>query len=298
MFSQDDRRDPNKLLGFPLTKFKTLAENIDGVQPGFYLLGAESNVGKTAFLTNLTMDVIETNRDVNVIYFSLDDSINYTVYRFISILSGLGINEIRKPKGLPSSDKELLDKKREIFLKMIGNRRLILKDIEKVQHIKQLEAEIKNIADKSNLVVFVDGLYNLEVGERFKSIREENIERARKVKYLVDAFRIPIFATGELRKKTQEQSKDKAPTMHDIMESSKYAYNANIVWMLYGKSDELKSSIPELTLEYAKNKLSAYKGEQKLFFTRSIGKMEESTSLMNAIKNLGNGAVKTDEELD
>ena len=63
MFEQDDLRDPNKLLGFPLTKFKKLAENIDGVQPGFYLLGAESNVGKTAFMTNLTMDVLDTNLD-------------------------------------------------------------------------------------------------------------------------------------------------------------------------------------------------------------------------------------------
>ena len=85
--------------------------------------------------------------------------------------------------------------------------------------------------------------------------------------------------------------------MHDIMESSKYAYNANIVWMLYGKSDDLKSSKPELTLEYAKNKLSAYKGEQKLIFERAKGQMKES-AIMDVLNNLGNGAVNTDEELE
>jgi len=40
-FKIDDTRDPNKLLRFPLTKFNTLANNIDGIQPGFCFLGAE-----------------------------------------------------------------------------------------------------------------------------------------------------------------------------------------------------------------------------------------------------------------
>ena len=57
-FQFDDKRDPNKLLGLSLTKFKTLANNIDGIQSGFYFLGAESNVGKTALLTNLALDVL------------------------------------------------------------------------------------------------------------------------------------------------------------------------------------------------------------------------------------------------
>jgi hypothetical protein len=68
-FKVDDTRDPNKPLGFPLDKFKTLANNVDGLQPGFYFLGAESNVGKTALLTNLTLDALDTNPDVAVMYF-------------------------------------------------------------------------------------------------------------------------------------------------------------------------------------------------------------------------------------
>ena len=46
------------LLGYRLTKFKELCHNIDGLQPGFYFLGAETNVGKTAFTTNLLIDVL------------------------------------------------------------------------------------------------------------------------------------------------------------------------------------------------------------------------------------------------
>ena len=43
-----------------MKKFKQLAEHISGVQPGFYLLGAETNVGKTAVLSNLCLDILET----------------------------------------------------------------------------------------------------------------------------------------------------------------------------------------------------------------------------------------------
>jgi DNA primase len=39
IFKKDDTRDPNKLLGYPLTKFKSISKKINGIQPGFYLQG-------------------------------------------------------------------------------------------------------------------------------------------------------------------------------------------------------------------------------------------------------------------
>ncbi len=283
-FALDDTRDPNKLLGLPLTKFKELAKNIDGLQVGFYLLGAESNVGKTALLTNLCLDILETNPDSTVIYFSLDDSRKYTAYRFLSIMTRLHINETRKQQRDPLK-KQILETGRHEFLDYIRSGRLVVRDIETANHITHLEAAIKQVSDKSNLVVFVDGLYNMEVGDRFKSIREENIERARQIKALVDIYRIPILTTGELRKKDQTTSKDKAPTLHDLMETGKFAYNANVVWLLYGKNEDLKNSEPLLTLEYVKNKLSDYKGKQDIRFIRATGTMKEFSIQSNKPEN-------------
>lgn len=274
-FLLDDSRDPNKLLGFPLTKFKELAGYVDGIQAGFYLLGAESNVGKTAVLTNMCLDVLETNPDVTVMYFSLDDSRKYTAYRYLSIMTQLSINETRKQQAAPDMV-DLLNYGRKKLVDLVRSKRLIVKDTSEVYNIEQLKSEIENIPDKSKLVVFIDGLYNLEVSDKFRGgIREENIERARQVKLLVDKYRLPILTTGELRKKTKEESKDKAPTMHDLMETGKFAYNANVVWMLYGKTEDLRSDNPILTLEYVKNKLSDYKGIQNLTFKRATGTMNE-----------------------
>ncbi len=274
-FLLDDTRDPNKLLGFPLTKFKQLAGHVDGLQAGFYLLGAESNVGKTAVLTNMCLDVLETNPDVTVMYFSLDDSRKYTAYRYLSIMTQLSINETRKQQTDPAKAL-LLNNGRIKLVDLVKSGRLIVKDTAEVCDIIQLKKEIINISDKSKLVVFIDGLYNLEVGDKFKGgIREENIERARQVKLLVDKYRLPILTTGELRKKTKEEGKDKAPSMHDLMETGKFAYNANVVWMLYGKTEDLRSDEPTLKLEYVKNKLSDFKGIQSLTFKRATGTMSE-----------------------
>lgn len=284
-FLLDDTRDPNKLLGFPLTKFKELASHVDGLQPGFYLLGAESNIGKTAVLTNMCLDVLETNPDVTVIYFSLDDSRMYTAKRFLSIMTQLSINDTSKKQTDPVKAKDIINARGNL-LGLIRSGRLIVKDIEQVSNVEQLKAEIKQVLNKSKLVVFIDGLYNLEVGEKFKGgIREENIERARQVKQLVDIYRMPILTTGELRKKTKEEGKDKAPTVHDLMETGKFAYNANVVWLLYGKVEDLKSAQPILTLEYVKNKLSDFKGIQNLEFTRATGTMEEITNFLSAPPN-------------
>jgi replicative DNA helicase len=243
--SIDDNRDPNVPLGFSLTKFKKLGEHTDGIQPGFYHLAAESNIGKTAVFTNLALDLLETNPDVSVMYFSLDDARRYTAYRFLSIISLLHINNIQKPKGDVLNYANLLSARNK-FLNLIETGRLIVKDLGDLTHIDQLQSTITSFSNLNKLVVFVDGLYNLEVtAAGNQGIRIENIERAQKVKQIVDTYKIPFLSTGELRKKIKSEGKNTKPTLHDLMETGKYAYNANVVWLLSQySSDQLVVLIP------------------------------------------------------
>jgi len=274
-FDIDDNRDPNKPLGFPLTKFKELSEHTDGIQPGFYHLAAESNIGKTAVLTNLALDLLETNPDVSVMYFSLDDSRRYTAYRFLSILSQLHINKIQKPQIDPANFNKIVDARNK-FLDLVDAGRLIVKDLGDITHIDQLKTVITSFNDLSKLVVFVDGLYNLEVtADGNQGIRIENIERAQKVKQIVDTYKIPFLSTGELRKKMKTEGKNTKPTLHDLMETGKYAYNANVVWLLSSHIVDPFTKTDTLSLEFAKNKLSDFKGEQYLVFDRPTGTIKE-----------------------
>jgi len=282
-FEIDDKRLPGSLLGFPLTKFKELSEHTDGIQPGFYHLAAESNIGKTAVFTNLALDLLDTNSDLSVMYFSLDDSRRYTAYRFLSILSQLHINKIQKPQIDPANFNKIVDARNK-FLDLVDTGRLIVKDLGDITHIDQLQSIITGVNDLTKLVVFVDGLYNLEVtADGNQGIRIENIERAQKVKQIVDTYKIPFLSTGELRKKMKNEGKKTKPTLHDLMETGKYAYNANVVWLLSSHIVDPLTNVDTLSLEFAKNKLSDFKGEQYLVFDRPTGTIRESNIVSTSI---------------
>lgn len=274
-YERESRRDPNNLLGYNLRKFKKLAKNIDGIQAGLYIIGAETNIGKTAFLANLFLDVLQSNPDTTGLYFSLDDNKDTIINRFLGILTDSPLNRIQRKQETPDKQEELR-KAYERLIILSQEERFILKDISEVDHVETLEIEIRERA-QCKLFVMIDGLYNLEVGSGYGGIREENIDRANKVKTLVDTYKIPIVVTGEVRKKTGQQKKDRAPEIDDLMETGKFAYNANLVLLLYPEDAEKfrEEDAPTLIVSYSKNKLSYFKGIQKLKFTRIKGQLEE-----------------------
>ena len=264
------------LLGYPMTKFKNLCENIDGLQPGLYIIGAETNVGKTALLTNIAMDLINSNPGVRVLYFSLDDSWSVITNRFLGILTGLELNKVQRMQGCESDAIKVRDAYQELA-RLADDGRLYIKDLSDVTNFNQAEAVVRELYEQGNLAVFIDGLYNLEVESNGGGIRETNIERANKLKMLVDTYRIPLICTAELRKKTKEEGKDKPPTVSDLMETGKFGYNANVVWLLYPENFSESKGADQfmIKLDYAKNKLSHYKDYQTLIFEKKKGIIRE-----------------------
>ena len=274
-YEQERNREAG-LLGYPLTKFKNLCEHIDGLQPGLYLIGAETNVGKTALLTNIALDLIETNPRVRVLYFSLDDSWSVITNRFLSILTELELNQVQRKQASEGNARNI-KVAYERLCSLSDSGRLHIKDLSEVTNFNQAEAALRELYEEGNLAVFIDGLYNLEVDNNGGGIRETNIERANKLKLLVDTYAIPLICTAELRKKTKEEGKDKPPTVNDLMETGKFGYNANIVWLLFPDNykDSKEQDQPMIKLDYAKNKLSHYKDYQCLIFEKKKGIVRE-----------------------
>jgi len=284
---QDEKNRTGKLLGFPLTKFKSLCENIDGVQPGLYLIGAETNVGKTAMLTNVSIDLIESNPDVRVAYFSMDDSWNVIANRLLGILTEIDLNLVQRRQ---TNDPDTLKLKNayDYLIDLADHDRLTIKDLGEVSNYDHIEAVIRELSD-DNFAVFLDGLYNVEVSSNGKSIREANIERANKLKMLVDTYNVPIVCTAELRKKSREEGKSKASTIHDFMETGKFGYNANVAWILSSKYADVGLDKTPVTLKYEKNKLSHFKGGQELTFIRSKGIIKETIALSSILTTKDDG---------
>jgi len=144
-----------------------------------------------------------------------------------------------------------------------------------MKDIEDLEREIKRRMNRRVFVV-IDALYNLDIGVMADQ-RKENIERANLLKALSNRYEIPVLCTGEFRKTEQKGKEDKPPTVDDLMETGKFAYNANLVLLIYPTSWEAYDSEdePTLLMKYAKNKLSHFRGMQNLIFTRSTAQLKE-----------------------
>lgn len=278
---KDSKKIPGELLGYKLGRFNEIEDAINGLQQGLYIIMAETNIGKTTLALNISLEALIANKDLTLLYFSLDDNRDFIINRILAMNTGLTINELQYKQTDPKKRDKLSDCYKGL-MKLADEDRLILKDIAEIQNIDQLESEVKCHSGKKVLVT-IDGLYNLDIGKTYGGKREENIERANKVKALVDAYQIPIITTAEVRKKPNSGSQNKPPTLDDLMESGKFAYNANLVWILYrdSKDDSEGSTVSMLKLKYAKNKLSPFKDIQDLTFKKLQGRIEELSCNLN-----------------
>ena len=278
-FQKDCARDPNKPLGYSLSLFKGFSKSIDGVQRGFYVVGAVTSAGKTSFLCNLTLDLLDSNPDLRGIYFSLDDSKDIILNRLLSIKTGIHLNRIQFPGEHQTRKPSMHWKIQEGYnylTEFATADRLFIRDSSEVQDIRAIEIEIRRRMDEGGLFVVIDALYNLAVETPSDDTRRLNMERANVLKALVGLFDIPVICSAELRKRSGKEQ-DKPPVIDDIMETGKFAYNADLVLLLYPEDWERYDTEDEpiLKVKYAKNKLSHYRGLREITFQRATSRMQE-----------------------
>jgi len=268
------KRNRTELLGFKLNKFREIGEKEDGIQAGLHLIIADPHIGKSTLQRNLLFDLLESNPHLHILFVTLDDTTEDVIFGLISMLSGLSINNVKKTKGISNDEQAEIDKAYE-KLHTFENR-LCLLDAEIANNFTSIahfaEGEIKN---KKDIAIFVDAMFNIDTEEDSnQTLREKNIYRANELKRIADVYKIPVICTGEVRKRN---STDKPPTIHDIMESSKFAYNAKVIWILYPEDPTIKDPTYVIIMDWAKNKLSSFKGNTKLVCYGDKSQMEENS---------------------
>jgi DNA primase catalytic core len=278
---RDAQREPGQLLGQTLTRFSGICKNLSGVQSGLYILGAYPNVGKTALLTCLMLDVLSSNPFGNAIFCSMDDSRETIINRCLAILTQKEINSVQCRQDDVDAARKI-NEAYDYLLDEVKRGRLIIKDTAEVTTMDDVELQIRENV-RPGTVVFIDGLYNVGTGTDGKQLREENVQRANLVKRLSTTYHLPVITTGELRKRTSDRSSSAKPTMDDLMESGKYGYNADVVWLLYPQEEGNAGSEIIMNLEFVKNKLSSFKETMSLVFTRAMSTYAEGKQLLRNV---------------
>ncbi|MFH1491334.1 MAG: DnaB-like helicase C-terminal domain-containing protein [Pseudomonadota bacterium] len=274
-FDKDLARNPDRSLGYGLSKFENLERNIDGIQPGFYVIAADANVAKGAFLCNLTLDLLATNKDLTGIFFSMDDSRDVILNHFLSIKTGIPLNQVQRPQRLAKHKKVLMEGYDYLSELALENRMFIM-DSSEIKNVDELILEMKRRMN-FKLFVAIDALCNLGIDQTGDIQGQINADKINRLKALANIYQIPISCTAELSSSKERIKMNNAPTIHDLMESEKFAYNASLVLMLYPKSwnDYHKENEALLNLKYEKNQLSYFRGTDLLKFRRSTNQIEE-----------------------
>jgi DNA primase len=278
---QKQQKDANRvkgdLLGYKLDQFPLIKGTIYGLQSGLYIIAADPNVGKTMFQINLAVDVLASNPEASVLFYSMDDSRERIVDRFLAKLTQISINDVQF-KLDDQAEQQKLDAAYGQLTQWFNAGRLEIYELNDSLTMNSINLEIREHPNREKLVTFIDGIYNVPIDGETVPIREQNVERANQVKNLVKIFKIPVIVTAELRKREQKDNGKKGRSLHDIMETGKYGYNADLIWLLHeGKNaGGLQNGSQRINVVFAKNKLSGYKEVIRMDFTKEIARFREA----------------------
>lgn len=302
--------------GYNCPNFPIFNEKMEGLEDGLYLFAAESNMGKSALMSNLIWDYC-TNPNNNLfgIYFALDDTKNEMIPRLVSMLELIPISVCSKPSryqekidnGEENSSvyKEWLQKREHGLqtLKELKNR-FKLEDAEKLDcgekildYCKKLKDFLQGYDSNTNLIIGIDSLFDLNfTSKNFKSDKEKNEYIAQEIKRWAKVeIKAPIFGTIHLRKIDKRRA-----DISDVKESGRYVYDASVVFLLhndvsrngqnaiiYNTSPDVEEFLPVIEIQWAKNKKSSFKGITYCNLISNYSKVTECTiEQMNRFNNL------------
>lgn len=257
---------------------------LNKLQPGFHCVGAESNAGKTSFLSQMAWQVYKKNPDAYVLDISLDDALKEKMCRTIAAANKVPINSIKNPnilkKDHPDAYKRVVQgidnlakaawRYRTIDAETWGS------DVEEIgQGIKELVIELRSQANPLRLCVFIDNFHDLTSTNPTAGGNDKNKydHIAQYISDLANELNVPIVCTVELRK----LNNFKRPGLDDIRETVKIKYKAKSILLChnevglkgeaasvyYERKDRIEKQ-PVFEVKFGKNKYSSFKGT--LFF--------------------------------
>lgn len=266
--------------------FKTGFESIDkafdgGIKSGFQIIAADSNIGKTALISQIAIQLASLNKNAYVMDFSLDDAMPDKLSRLVGSTNKVLLNAVKFPlnyRHLPEMlgrRKNGLNKIRRLntnYMPYDSNDTTFIEEIEKEILEMLMIFETMNINMKP--VVFIDNFHDLNTKEKPNLVDKQKYDHiAQWAADLAIRLDIPIICSAELKK----LNSSRRPIVDDIRECVKIKYEAKAIILVYnevhykGESAEVyfqrsstKLKQPVLEAHFAKNKISSFKG--RLFF--------------------------------
>ena len=263
-----------------------------GLFPGFIIIGGDSNLGKSAFITQLAWGIVENNDDVYVMDFSLDDSMPDKLARVAACSGKLIINAVKTPLNYINYPLMLIRRKNAIlnlrskvdkYRAYDSTFSTFVEDIEKEIEEKLIYFDANGIDKK--IVVCIDNFHDLNIANKpGLQDKAKFDELAQWCSDLAIKHNIVVVCSAELKK----LNGNRRPILDDIREAVKIKYEAKAILLVYNEvhykgdgadvyfmkqGNPLKQPIFEV--HFAKNKFGTYKGRAFFEFYPEMAYMKE-----------------------
>ena len=188
---------PDVSVGYPLSTFPQLSRDIDGIQSGIFYVSSNPFNLKTSLLSSFALDLIETNKEIKLIYIALETPRRQIFDRMIAMLTGLSVLDVRKKNTNEEVNARILEATRALMGYVRDNRLEIWEDQPSFDN-KELLATLKEEQrEHAGLVVIIDGIDHFKVTDR-PDLADIHERRSSVMLDIYKTLDIPLFIGGEI----------------------------------------------------------------------------------------------------
>ena len=236
--------------------------------------GGRGSAGKTAFMTSLALDILESNEDAIIFYMSIDDSLDFLTTKMLAVRSGLPTTEIQNYKNLSEEDKLKVD---DAYNFIEGHSdRLLITDSTDGNTLEVIENHLRWVTKEhphGKIVFVLDNFHKLNMEMTGGAQKKDAIsDTSSALKDLTVKYKVCIMASVELRKLSNEGDR---PVRQDMNGSGKMDYDADVVALVHNDYQVNRETsiyhtkivkgkpivMPWIEVNIAKNKITGRTGE-------------------------------------
>lgn len=211
------------------TGLSKLDDTLGGLEGGdVIVIGARPAVGKSAFATQIAMNLAKSKKRVALYNLEMSDKQVYE--RLLSRNSGIGLTRIRRARNFLGDEKERFDRANESL------RKIPLFIRSGSVSVSQIRNECRHL-DLDCIVIDYIQLIRSDV--RYQSRASEVGAISKAIKALAMELHIPIIALSQLNR-VSEMRQNKEPTMGELREAGDIEQDASIILLMWNIVDDKK----------------------------------------------------------
>lgn len=219
--------DPERSILY--TGLSKLDDTLGGLEGGdVIVIGARPAVGKSAFATQIAMNLAKSKKRVALYNLEMSDKQVYE--RLLSRNSGIGLTRIRRARDFLGNEKERFDRANEALKKIP----LFIRSGS--VSVSQIRNECRHL-DLDCIVIDYIQLIRSDV--RYQSRASEVGAISKAIKALAMELHIPIIALSQLNR-VSEMRQNKEPTMGELREAGDIEQDASIILLMWNIVDDKK----------------------------------------------------------